>query len=63
MYLVFFEQIMQKFGDLNFLNSAKKLGPEFLLIFFLNRISAKNLIEIDNEDKLTKDLINPIYSS
>ena len=23
----------------------------------------KNLIELDNEDKLTKDLINPIYSS
>ena len=23
----------------------------------------KNLIELDNDDKLTKDLINPIYSS
>ena len=23
----------------------------------------KNLIQLDNEDKLTKDLINPIYSS
>ena len=23
----------------------------------------KNLIELDKEDKLTKDLINPIYSS
>ena len=23
----------------------------------------KNLIELDNEDKLTKDLINPVYSS
>jgi len=23
----------------------------------------KKLIELDNEDKLTKDLINPIYSS
>ena len=23
----------------------------------------KKLIELDNEDKLTKDLINPVYSS
>ena len=35
----------------------------FTSMYIKNINDYKNLIELDNEDKLTKDLINPIYSS
>ncbi len=35
----------------------------FTLMDIKNKNDYKNLIELDKKDKLTKDLINPIYSS
>ena len=46
---------------LSLANKIKLVG--FTSMDIKNINDYKNLIELDNEDKLTKDLINPIYSS
>ena len=46
---------------LSLANKIELVG--FTSMDIININDYKNLIELDNEDKLTKDLINPIYSS
>ena len=46
---------------LSLANNVELVG--FTTVDMKNENDYKNLIELDNEDKLTKDLINPLYSS
>jgi len=46
---------------LSLANNVELVG--FTTLDMKNENDYKNLIELDNEDKLTKDLINPLYSS
>ena len=46
---------------LSLVNKTELIG--FTSMDIKNLSDYKNIIDLDNEDKLTKDLINPIYSS
>ena len=46
---------------LSLVNKTELIGFTSMDIKNLN--DYKNIIDLDNQDKLTKDLINPIYSS